>query len=73
MKVGTYSYFGLTKEITVPIDNISLMRARSTGSSHLSMKVKDKWFYYLLDNRDGKFHNPELFDYVIGLQRNLKS
>ena len=69
--VTTYSYFGLTRYFTVPLEDASCKRSRLSSPSYAAMKIRGHWMYYLLDKRDGKFHQPELFDYVIGLNRSF--
>jgi len=70
--VTTYSYLGRTRCFTVPLDDVSCKRARTASPTHVAMKIRQHWMYYLLDARDGQFHQPELFDYVIGLNRSFK-
>lgn len=61
----TYGPFGSPLKREVPLKNLSCVISRSQAKSYISMKVKPKWFYYLVDIR-GNFHDPKLFDYTIG-------
>lgn len=61
----TYGPFGNPLKREVPLRNVSCVTSRSQAKSYLSVKVKPKWFYYLVDIR-GDFHEPKLFDYTIG-------
>jgi len=70
--VTTYSYFGRTRYFSVPLEDVSCTRSRLSSPNHAAMKIRGHWMYFLLDNRDGKFHQPQLFDYVIGLNRSFK-
>ena len=72
LNVTTYSHFGRTRHFTVPLDDVSCTRSRTASPAFTAMKIRNHWMYYLLDGRDGTYHEPELFDYVIGLNRALK-
>ncbi|XP_067681155.1 transmembrane protein 223-like [Haliotis asinina] len=71
VQISTYSWFGKTRSFSAPLDHLSCLQSRTSSSSQISMKVKHRWFHFLLDKK-GIFHNTELFDYAVGLQRNLK-
>lgn len=70
--VTTYWHFGRTRHFTVTLDDVSCKRSRTASPTQAAMKIRGRWMYFLLDVRDGRFHEPELFDYVIGLNRSLK-
>ena len=70
--VTTYWHFGRLRYFTVPLDDVSCRKSRTASPSYVSMKIRGHWMYFMLDVRDGRFHEPELFDYVIGLNRSLK-
>lgn len=72
VRVTTYSHFGRTKDFTVPLNDISCKQSRLAEGVQVSLKIRSRWFYYLLDKRAGKFVEPQLFDYVIGLNRSIK-
>ena len=69
VQLTTYAPFGLTRQLIVPVNNISCLHARESKYVNLVMKIKPYWFYFLMDKRDGKFHRTDLFDFVVGLQR----
>lgn len=69
--VTTYSYLGRTRYFAVPLDDVSCKRSRIASPTYVAMKLRGHRMYYLLDSRDGQFHQPELFDYVIGLNRSF--
>lgn len=71
LKITTYSQLAQKTSFTVDLDHVSFSKARNHAANTLSMKVKDHWLYYSLDIQSGKFHNPRLFDYVVGLQRKI--
>ncbi|XP_046564907.1 transmembrane protein 223-like [Haliotis rubra] len=71
VQISTYSWFGKTRSFSAPLNHLSCLQSRTSSSSQISMKVKHRWFHFLLD-KQGIFHNTELFDYAVGLQRNLK-
>jgi len=72
LQVTTYWHFGRMRQFVVPLDHVSCRRSRVSFPTHAAMKIRGYWFYFLLDTRDGRFHEPELFDYVIGLNRSFK-
>jgi len=62
----------LVTKTTVPLRHISCVIPRTgKGYQFSTLKVKGKWFYFLLENK-GSFVNPYLFDRTVGLARNLK-
>ena len=72
LRVTTYTHFGRQQSFDVPLAKVSCLQTRLAPGANVALKVKDKWFYYLLDKKDGKFKQPDLFDYVVGLKRELK-
>ncbi|XP_048258925.1 transmembrane protein 223-like isoform X2 [Haliotis rufescens] len=71
VQISTYTWFGNTRSFSSPLNHLSCLQSRTSSSSQISMKVKHHWFHFLLDKK-GIFHNTELFDHAVGLQRNLK-
>ncbi|CAH1791149.1 unnamed protein product [Owenia fusiformis] len=69
-KVGlrTYGPFAKTFSFVIPIEHISAMQARTSAGRIVSLKVKNRWFFFMMDKK-GQFHNTQLFDYVVGLRR----
>ena len=71
LKVSTYSHFGKTRTFTVPLEHASFMQTRISSGTNLSFKIKKHMGYFLMDKNAGRFHERELFDYVVGLHRRL--
>ena len=69
INLSTYSFFGKIRTFKVPVDNVSCSLSRNGPGSSLSMKVKGRPFYFLLDKKAGTFHDTYLFDHVVGLKR----
>ena len=69
MRLTTYAAFGRVKNFSVPLKDISCSQSRADKAAQLSMKIRGRSLYYLIDKREGKFHDPQLFDFVIGLKR----
>lgn len=66
----TYTPFGVNRIMKVPLTAISAQESRTSASSQLPLKVKDRWLFYMLDMR-GEFKNAQLYDYTAGLKRNF--
>ncbi|GAB1609615.1 transmembrane protein 223-like [Argonauta hians] len=62
--------FGYKSNFVCPLSSISCLQQRSASTSQLPLKMKGKWFYFLMDKK-GVFHEEKLFDFCIGLKRNL--
>lgn len=67
----TYGPFGKNRMITVPLRDISCTEMRNRTKTSLPLKVKNRYFHYVLDMK-GEFKNAALFDSTAGLRRNLK-
>ncbi|KAG8244772.1 hypothetical protein J6590_015312 [Homalodisca vitripennis] len=50
---------------------ITTSQTRYSAKVQLPIKVQGKWFYYILDTKNGTFPNPELFDFTAGMKRTL--
>lgn len=72
VRMSTYTHFGRKKDTVLPLDHLSMQHGRLAKGTQMSVKVKGKWLYFVMDKTNGKFLNPQLFDHVVGLQRNLK-
>ncbi|XP_050296783.1 transmembrane protein 223 [Anthonomus grandis grandis] len=70
--VVTYTPWGHNRMFTLPISDMSATQARATASSFIPIKIKNHWFYYMIDMR-GEFRNGPLFDSTAGLKRLFKS
>ncbi|KAL5008386.1 hypothetical protein ScPMuIL_013967 [Solemya velum] len=71
VRVTTYAPFGKTHTLSTSINRVSCLQTRVESPTNIPMKVKGKWFFFLLDKR-GNFYDTHLFDYSVGLYRNLK-
>jgi hypothetical protein len=69
IRFQTYTHFGRKREFDVPLDHVNFKQSRTANTPQISVKIKGSWFYYLLDNRSGHFHNTGLFDHAVGLKR----
>lgn len=67
----TYGPFGTNHILNVPLNCVSAVQMRSSRTTSLPMKVKNKTFYYMLDSR-GIYTNGEIFDRVINLKRRIE-
>lgn len=70
-KMVQITTFGRKSTESVSVGSINCLQQRSSAKNQIPMKIKGKWFYFLLDKK-GVFHNEYLFDYLIGLKRSLK-
>ncbi|XP_029643081.1 transmembrane protein 223 [Octopus sinensis] len=62
--------FGYKSHYVAPLDSISCLQQRDSPKTQIPLKMKGKWFHFLLDKK-GVFHQEKLFDFSIGLKRNL--
>lgn len=70
VSVSTYYPFGFTSSFTVPLRQVTCPSHRSQARALVPMKVKDKWFYFLVD-KQGQFADANLFDLTVGAYRKL--
>ena len=73
IKMITYNVFGTKRSLEVPLKNVNCKRYRTAPGTFVALKLKGRLFYFIMDKRDGIFHNEKLFDHVVGLQRDLKA
>lgn len=73
VSLSTYTFLPskFSHTIEVPLTSVSCVTSREHKSSFVTLKVKGKWMFYLID-KSGTFINPYLFDRTIGLKRSLK-
>lgn len=69
--IQTYAPFRNLRGFQVPLDHLSCLHSRGQKSAYISLKVKGRWFYFMLDQK-GIFPHPSLFDQTVGLSRTLK-
>ncbi|XP_064622720.1 transmembrane protein 223-like [Lineus longissimus] len=67
-KVTTYAPFGAYRSFTARVEDIQSMQSRAEMKQHISLKVKNRRMFYLLDS-NGKFLNTQIFDFIVGLKR----
>ncbi|XP_054285543.1 transmembrane protein 223-like [Macrosteles quadrilineatus] len=72
VSIVTYGPFARNRVLEVPLENITTNVSREFAKTQLPIKVKGKWFYYILDVKEGKFQNPVLFDHTAGMKRTFK-
>lgn len=68
LQILTYMPFVHHRVVRVPLDAVSCSYSRNELVSHLPLKVKGRWFYFILDRR-GTFPNAKLFDCTAGMKR----
>ncbi|CAG2120413.1 unnamed protein product [Medioppia subpectinata] len=74
VRLTTFSVTGAPnryRHYDVPLTSVSSHVSRSDGGV-MPIKVKGKWFYYILDTKKGQFLRPKLFDETVGTFRVLK-
>jgi len=67
----TYTPFGKNRIFDTPLKHVSAVGSRTSGSTQMPVKVKGKSLFYLLDLKEGKFPQPQLFDKTVGTKRKL--
>uniref|UniRef100_A0A2S2QB55 Transmembrane protein n=1 Tax=Sipha flava TaxID=143950 RepID=A0A2S2QB55_9HEMI len=70
LSITSFGFFNRNITTTIPLENISCAVGRNDRGQSIPMKVKGKWFHYILD-KNGKFFNPTLFDLTAGMKRNI--
>nr|CAG4641373.1 EOG090X0JX7 [Eulimnadia texana] len=69
--VVTYAPFAKTRQLEIPLSQISAAQSRSLARVQLPFKVKGRTGHFIVDMR-GEFTNGPLFDATVGLRRQLK-
>ncbi|XP_076229014.1 transmembrane protein 223 [Nomia melanderi] len=64
----TYHLFKEQKILKVPVNKIQANISRHEMKTYLPLKIKDKKFFFLLDN-GGTFYNKDLFDNTVGFAK----
>jgi len=70
LRIQTYSFFGTKRIFTVPLEDVSCRKARAVevkGRKQLALKIKNRFFPYLLNQNLGVFHEPKIFDLAVGV------
>jgi len=65
LSITTYQMQKKKSSINIPIGMAKCTSHRTEEGLHVSLKVKNKSLYYLVD-KSGTFVNPKLFDHVMG-------
>ncbi|XP_056631789.1 transmembrane protein 223 [Diorhabda sublineata] len=71
LTVVTYTPVASNRMFTLNLNNVSAVDSRLTAQTHLALKIKGHFMYYIVDMK-GEFVNPILFDHTVGLRRTLK-
>ncbi|EDV27092.1 uncharacterized protein TRIADDRAFT_22849 [Trichoplax adhaerens] len=70
VKITTYGPFGMHRQLTVPLSNMSAMAKRNETDSPIPIRIRNYSFYFLVDHQ-GKFLEPRLYDRTISIKRRL--
>ncbi|EAT40882.1 AAEL007423-PA [Aedes aegypti] len=71
VSVVTYGPFGKNRIMEVPLNCISAQESREAARVTIPIKIKNRSFFYVVDKK-GEFTNARLYDYTVGMRRNLK-
>jgi len=71
VRMITYNTYGSKRTLEFPVKDINCATVRTDAKSSIPIKTRGAWFHYTMDNKQGRWHNTQLFDHVIGLQRNI--
>ena len=66
LRITTYGNLTRSKQHSVSMDKISCAVNRQNANPYVKVKVSDNRLLFMLDNKVGTFHEPELFDRIIG-------
>jgi len=70
VSVVTFTPFGRNRFIEVPLDNISCQGSR-TDVGFMPLKIKGRYFKFVVDSKSGVFPNTKLFDQTVEIHRKL--
>ena len=68
VQLQTFSILPNMHTVIVPTQHVSCLKSRFDVGSSIPMKIKNRSFFFILD-KNGNFHDTDLFDYIIGLSR----
>ncbi|XP_062550376.1 transmembrane protein 223-like [Armigeres subalbatus] len=71
VSVVTYTPFGKNRIMEVPLKCISAQESREAARVTIPLKIKNRSFFFVVDKK-GEFKNGRLYDYTVGMRRNLK-
>ena len=63
--VITEGLFGKTMPFELALSETNFSSTRMKRSSLITFKNKNHYFYFIVNNLEGEFHEKELFDHVI--------
>ena len=66
LRITTYGNLTRSKQHSVSMDKVSCAVNRQNANPYAKIKVSDNRLLFMLDNKVGTFHEPELFDRIIG-------
>ena len=66
LRITTYGNLTRSKQHSVSMDKISCAVNRQNANPYVKVKRSDNRLLFMLDNKVGTFHEPELFDRIIG-------
>ena len=72
LKLETYKHVGRARKLTVRLEDCDFKMPRSVKGTNVSFRIKDHRMLFMMDKKDGHFHEPELFDFAICYHRLLK-
>ena len=67
----TYKPFARIKTFKLPLKEISCETDSASKTNYLHLKLKDKYWFYVVDRKKGKIYNEKLFYASVGLRRKL--
>ncbi|XP_053685707.1 transmembrane protein 223 isoform X1 [Sabethes cyaneus] len=71
VSVITYTPFGKNRIMDVPLNCVSAQESREAARVTIPIKIKNRSLFYILDKK-GEFTNTRLYDYTVGMRRNLR-
>ena len=71
MSMCTYKPFARIKTFQLPLKEVSCETDHASKTNYLHLKLKDKYWFYVVDRKKGKIYNEKLFYGSVGLRRKL--
>jgi len=68
--ISTYTPLGTKQAFIEKLSNISAIQPRHTPMTQVPIKIKDRYFHFLLD-KSGKFPQPSIYDRTVGIKRDF--
>ena len=73
IRIETYRHLGKKRTKDCSLDSCDFKMPRNVKGINISFKMEGDKMNYMIDKKDGKFYEPELFDFVICFHRILKN